>query len=230
MEEKELLEKIRENVVQGRRDKNDDGLSGSPEWKPGQPGAKELLEEALAKKIDPNLLVETLTAGMWIVGEKFATGEYFIPDMLVSAETVTEAMKVLEPYLNKIGVQKRGKIILTTVKGDIHDIGKNIVVIILKAAGFEVVDLGVNIPEKNIIKAIRKEKPQILGLSALLTSTMLEMKVVIEKLEEEGLRDSLKVIVGGAPLSEKFAQEIGADGYAKDVFAGQRLIEKFLAS
>lgn len=228
MEEKELLEKIRENVVQGRRDKDDDGLSDSPEWKSGQPGAKELLEEALAKKIDPNLLLEALTAGMWIVGEKFEKKEYFIPDMLASAETVAAAMDILEPHLDKAKIEKKGKVVLATVKGDIHDIGKNIVAIILKGAGFEVKDLGTDVSEEKIAEAIRKEKPRILGLSALLTTTMTQMRVVIEKLKEEGLRDSLRVIVGGAPLSEKFAKEIGADGYASDAFEGQRLIEKFL--
>lgn len=227
MEGSWLLEKIRENVIQGRVEEKDEGIDESFR---GQPAVKELLEQALAEKVDPKALVEALTGGMWIVGEKFEKGEYFIPDMLASAETMLAAIDILLPHLNEAGLKKRGKVVLATAKGDIHDIGKNIVAIILRGAGFEVQDLGTDVSEKKITKAIRKEKPEILGLSALLTTTMQEMRVVVEKLKEEGLRDSLKIIVGGAPLSEEFAQEIGADGYAQDAFCAQRLIEKFLVN
>lgn len=228
MKVQDLLKKIEECVIQGRRDKEDAGFNetdGGGVLFTGQPAIKELLAEALKNGINPNILIKTLDNGMKIVGQKFKAKEYFIPDMLASAQTSDMALILMAPYLKKNAGKKKIKIILATVKGDFHDIGKRIVGYIFKGAGFNVIDLGVDVSEKELINTIRREKPQILGLSALLTTTMSEMKVVIEKLKTEGLRDNMKVIVGGAPLSQDFAEEIDADGYASDAFSGVALVQ-----
>jgi len=162
---------------------------------------------------------------MGIVGQKFETKEYFIPDMLASAEAVGAAMEILEPHLAKSGVKPKGKIIVATVKGDLHDIGKNIVSILLRGAGYMVKDLGNDVDTQAIVDAVRAEKPQFLGLSALLTSTMVHMKDTIGALTESGLRDRVKVIVGGAPVSEEYAQSIGADGNGADGFQAITVVE-----
>jgi 5-methyltetrahydrofolate--homocysteine methyltransferase len=214
---------IKENVIQGRVTGEDEGLEGGME---GQPGVVELVEEAIARGISAeDIINKGLTAGMVVVGQKFEAKEYYIPDMLASAEAVGAAMKILEPHLSKSGMKPKGKIIVATVRGDLHDIGKNIVSILLRGAGYTVNDLGNNIDAQTIIEAVRAERPQFLGLSALLTSTMKHMGVVIEALRESGLRDSVKVIVGGAPVSEEFAASIGADGYGADGFAAVRVVE-----
>jgi len=192
----------------------------------GQPGVSELAEKALAAGIDvKDIINKGLTEGMDIVGQKFATGEYFIPDMLASAEAVGAAMEILDPHLAKSGVKAKGKIIIATVKGDLHDIGKNIVSILLRGAGYTVKDLGNDVATQTIIDAVREERPQILGLSALLTSTMVHMRDTIEALKENGLRDKVKVIIGGAPVSEEFAGSIGADGCGADGFQALAVVE-----
>jgi len=167
---------------------------------------------------------------MEIVGQKFEAEEYFIPDMLASAEAVGAAMEILEPHLSKNGIKPKGKIILATVEGDLHEIGKNIVSILLRGVGYTVKDLGNDIDAQSIVEAVRKEKPQFLGLSALLTSTMLHMKDTIQALTESGLRDKVKVIVGGAPVSEEFARSIGADGYGADGFQAVAVVESLSSS
>jgi len=162
---------------------------------------------------------------MNIVGQKFEAGKYFIPDMLASAQAVGAAMEILEPYLAGSGVNAKGKIIVATVKDDLHDIGKNIVSILLRGAGYTVKDLGNNVDIQVIVDAVREEKPQFLGLSALLTSTMARMADVIQMLEENGLRDQVKIVVGGAPVSEEFTKSIGADGYGADGFQAVAVVE-----
>jgi 5-methyltetrahydrofolate--homocysteine methyltransferase len=162
---------------------------------------------------------------MDIVGQKFEAKEYYIPDMLASAEAVGAAMEILEPHLAKSGIKTKGKIIVATVKGDLHDIGKNIVSILLRGAGYTVKDLGNDVDTQAIVAAVKEEKPQFVGLSALLTSTMMHMKGTIQSLTESGLRDKVKVIIGGAAVSEEFAQSIGADGYGIDGFDAVRLVE-----
>ena len=152
------------------------------------------------------------------VGRKFENEEYYIPDMLASAEAVGAAMEILEPYMEDSGVEPRGKVLFATVKGDLHDIGKNIVAILLRGAGYTVTDIGNDIEAAEIIEAVKKEKPDILALSALLTSTMGGMEETIKALNEAGLRNSVKVIVGGAPISQEYADSIGADGYGADGF------------
>ncbi len=214
---------IKENVIQGRVTREDEGLEEGME---GQPGVVELTEEAIARGISAEDIINNgLTAGMVIVGQKFEAREYYIPDMLASAEAVGVAMTILEPHLSKSGVKPKGKIIVATVRGDLHDIGKNIVSILLRGAGYTVNDLGNDIDAQTIVEAVREERPQFLGLSALLTSTMKHMGDIIEALTESGLRDSVKVIVGGAPLSEEFAVSIGADGYGADGFDAVRVVK-----
>ncbi|MFC1920218.1 B12-binding domain-containing protein [Chloroflexota bacterium] len=218
-----LIDTIRENVIQGRVTKDDEGLE---EGMAGQPAVTELVEEALANNIDVQTIInEGLTKGMNIVGEKFEAGEYYIPDMLASAEAVGAAMEMLEPHLAKSGIKSKGKILVATVQGDLHDIGKNIVTILLRGAGYAVTDLGNDIDPQAIVDAVREEKPQFLGLSALLTSTMAHMEDTIKALSDSGLRDSVKVIIGGAPVSEEFAQRIGADGYGADGFQAVAVVE-----
>jgi len=219
-----IVAQIKENVIQGRMDKQDEGFD---EEMVGQPGVKELVQQALDGGIDPRRIVmEGLTEAMRIVGEKFETKEYFIPDMLASAETVGAAMDILAPELAKSGVATKGKVMMATVKGDLHDIGKNIVSIILKGAGYEVKDLGADVTPEQIVARVREEKPDILGLSALLTTTMRAMKETIHSLAEAGLRDKVKVIIGGAPTSAEFTAEIGADGYGVDAFHAVRVVEE----
>jgi len=214
---------IRENVIQGRVTQDDEGMD---EGMVGQPAVSELIDKALALGISAeDIINKGLTAGMDIVGQKFEAEEYFIPDMLASAEAVGAAMEILEPHLAESGIKTKGKIIVATVKEDLHDIGKNIVSILLRGAGYTVKDLGNNIDPQTIVDAVREERPQFLGLSALLSSTMIHMRDTIEALTESGLRDNVKVIVGGAPVSEEFAKSIGADGYGADGFQAVAVVE-----
>jgi len=216
MDTSELLEKIAFNVIQGRVEAEDEGFDPGLE---GQPGVTELVNEALNQNIDPKkILIESLTESMEIVGEKFEQNEYLIPDMLASAECVGVAMDLLSPHLIKAGVESKGRFIIATVKGDLHDIGKNIVAIMLKGAGYDVVDAGTDVSSDLIIDAVKDNQAHFLGLSALLTTTMRNMQDVIDKLKSEGLRDNVKVLIGGAPTSKDFAAQIGADAYCKDAF------------
>lgn len=219
----DILRLIKENVIQGRVNQDDEGLE---EGMVGQPGVSELTEKALAQGVGPREIIKRgLTEGMDIVGRKFEAKEYYIPDMLASAEAVGVAMEILEPYLAQSGIKAKGKIVMATVKGDLHDIGKNIVSILLRGAGYTVKDLGNDVAPQDIVAAVGEEKPEILGLSALLTSTMTNMKDVIQALTENGLRDKVKVIIGGAAVSGEFAQSIGADGYGADGFDAVRVVE-----
>ena len=219
----DIIGLIRENVIQGRITKDDEGMD---EGMVGQPGVTELVEQALASDLRiQDIVTKGLSGGMEVVGQKFEAGEYFIPDMLASAEAVGVAMEILQPRLARSGIRTKGTIIVATVKDDLHDIGKNIVSILLRGAGYAVKDLGHNIDTQVIVDAVREEKPQFLGLSALLTSTMARMADVIQTLEENGLRDQVKIIVGGAPVSEEFAKSIGADGYGADGFQAVAVVE-----
>jgi 5-methyltetrahydrofolate--homocysteine methyltransferase len=219
----DIINLIQENVIQGRTTKDDEGMD---EGMIGQPGVTELVEKALASGLSiKDIITKGLSGGMNIVGQKFEAGKYFIPDMLASAQAVGAAMEILEPYLAGSGINAKGKIIVATLKDDLHDIGKNIVSILLRGAGYTVKDLGNNVDIQVIVDAVREEKPQFLGLSALLTSTMARMADVIQMLEENGLRDQVKVVVGGAPVSEEFAKSIGADGYGADGFQAVSVVE-----
>ncbi len=163
-----------------------------------------------------DIVSKGLQAGMAAVGEKFSSGEYFLPDMLMAARAMKAALEVLQPALEKTGIPTIGRVVIGTVEGDMHDIGKNVVATFLSGNGFEVIDLGLNVSVQKFIDEVKEKKPDILGMSALLTTTMPVMGKVIKSLEEVGLRSSLKVIVGGAPVTQDYANYIGADGYAHD--------------
>jgi 5-methyltetrahydrofolate--homocysteine methyltransferase len=194
------LKEIREAIITGRPD-----------------DAKDLAQKALQGGGEADkILNETLIPAINEVGEKFGRSEIFFPEMLVSAMAMKEALSVLRPVLVDKGIKAISRVVLGTVQGDLHDIGKNLVGMLLEGAGFEVIDLGIDTPKEQFIKAIREKDPQLLGLSALLTTTMPRMKEVIDILEREGLREQVKVIIGGAPVTQQYADEIGADGYAPD--------------
>ena len=184
-------------------------------------GLKEEIEEGvnilLERKWQPyNILTEALVEGMRIVGIDFRDGILFVPEVLQSANAMKAGMAILRPLLAETGAPRVGKMVIGTVKGDIHDIGKNLVSMMMEGAGFEVVDIGIDNPVENYLAAIEEHEPDILGMSALLTTTMPYMKVVIETLKEQGIRDDYTVLVGGAPLNEEFAQAVGADAYCSD--------------
>ena len=162
------------------------------------------------------VLNDALVEGMRIVGIDFRDGILFVPEVLLAANAMKAGMEILRPLLAETGAERMGKVVIGTVKGDIHDIGKNLVAMMLEGAGFEVVDLGINNPVESYLAALEEHKPDILGMSALLTTTMPYMKVVIETLKEKGIRDDFIVLVGGAPLNEEFGQAVGADAYCRD--------------
>ncbi|MEZ5775788.1 MAG: B12-binding domain-containing protein [Hyphomicrobiaceae bacterium] len=184
-------------------------------------GLKEEIEQGvhilLERKWAPyKVLTEALVEGMRIVGEDFRDGILFVPEVLLSANAMKAGMTILRPLLAATGAPKQGKMVIGTVKGDIHDIGKNLVGMMMEGAGFDVVDLGINNPVENYLKAIEEHDPDIIGMSALLTTTMPYMKVVIDQLKEKGLREKLIVMVGGAPLNDEFGKAVGADAYCRD--------------
>jgi 5-methyltetrahydrofolate--homocysteine methyltransferase len=179
-------------------------------------GVIEALAEGLAAR---TILQEGLVDAMDEVGELFENGEYYIPDMVIAARAMKAGLAILKPQLVEGGVNPVGTIVLGTVKGDLHDIGKNLVGMMMEGAGFSVIDVGTDVSSEQFAEAIEEHQPQIVGFSALLTTTMMNMGTTIKDLEKAGLRERVKIIVGGAPLSQKFADEIGADGYARD--AGQ---------
>ncbi|NWF53912.1 MAG: corrinoid protein [Syntrophaceae bacterium] len=190
---------------------------------------QEHIRSLLAKGIQAEeVLKRGMLSAMEVINERFKSGEAFIPEVLLSARAMNEALKVLQPHLAGAEGGEKGKILIGTVKGDLHDIGKNLVITMLKGVGFETVDLGIDVPAADFIKAVEEHKPRILGLSALLTTTMPQMKAVIDGLKQKGIRDRVKVMVGGAPVNEKFARDIGADGYAPDGAEAVNLARKLL--
>lgn len=197
-------------------------------------GLKEEIEEAvhilLERKWEPyRILTEALVGGMTIVGQDFRDGILFVPEVLLAANAMKGGMGILKPLLAETGAPRVGKMVIGTVKGDIHDIGKNLVSMMMEGAGFEVVDLGINNPVENYLEALDTEQPDILGMSALLTTTMPYMKVVIDTLIEQGRRDDYVVLVGGAPLNEEFGRAIGADAYCRDAAVAVETAKEFMA-
>jgi 5-methyltetrahydrofolate--homocysteine methyltransferase len=179
--------------------------------------AKELTEKALAENIPAKtILDDALIPGMMVVGEKFKNNEYYVPEVLIAARAMYAALDLLRPILSQSDIEPIGTVVIGTVKGDLHDIGKNLVRMMLEGGGFRVIDLGVDVSPEKFIQAIKENNAQILAMSALLTTTMPSMKVTIDALKEAGLRDKVKVMVGGAPVTQQWADEIGADGYAPD--------------
>jgi corrinoid protein of di/trimethylamine methyltransferase len=175
------------------------------------------------------VLDEALVEGMRIVGVDFRDGILFVPEVLMAANAMKGGMEILRPLLADTGAETVGKIVIGTVKGDIHDIGKNLVAMMMEGAGFEVIDIGINIPVETYIEELEKHKPDILGMSALLTTTMPYMKVVIDTLKEKGLREQYVVLVGGAPLNEEFGRAIGADAYCRDAAVAVETAKDFMA-
>ena len=188
-----------------------------------------LTEEALAAGIKASdILFETLIPAMEEVGRRFEAGDYFVPEMLMSAKAMQEALRRLRPLLADTGVRAAGTVMMMTVKGDVHDIGKNLCNLMLEGAGFEVIDLGVDVAPAKMVAAVAQRRPAIIGFSALLTTTMQMFPVNIEALVKAGLRDKVKVIVGGAPVTQKYADAVGADGYAPDASAAVRLVRRLI--
>ncbi|MBL8092695.1 MAG: corrinoid protein [Anaerolineales bacterium] len=183
----------------------------------------------LAGRSPVEILNEGMIAAMAEVGRLFETGEFFVPEMLIAARAMQAGLTVLKPQLIKADIKSAGRIVLGTVKGDLHDIGKNLVGMMLEGAGFEVIDLGINVPPDRFIEAIRAHQPQILGMSALLTTTIPNMRVTIDAIQAAGLRATVKIVVGGAPVTEAFAQKIGADGYAADASRAVTLAKTLVA-
>lgn len=186
---------------------------------------KELLRKALALDIPPEtILNDGLVKGMEVVGKKFKENEIFIPEVLIASRAMKSAMNIIKPFLIEEGSQSKGKIVMGTVKGDLHDIGKNIVSIVLESEGYEIIDIGIDVPKEKFIDVLRKENPDILGMSALLTTTMSYMRDVIEAVRAEGFKKHIKIIVGGAPITQSFADEIGADSYAPEAISAVALV------
>jgi methylmalonyl-CoA mutase cobalamin-binding domain/chain len=196
-------------------------------------GMKDEIEEAvnilLERGWEPyRILTEALVAGMTIVGHDFRDGILFVPEVLLAANAMKGGMTILKPLLAETGAPKMGKMVIGTVKGDIHDIGKNLVSMMMEGAGFEVIDLGINNAVESYLEAMEREEPDILGMSALLTTTMPYMKVVIDTMKEKGIRDDYIVLVGGAPLNEEFSRAIGADAYCRDAAVAVETAKDFL--
>ncbi len=197
-------------------------------------GLKEEIEEGTNILLERNwsadkVLNDALVEGMRIVGIDFRDGILFVPEVLMAANAMKGGMAILRPLLAETGAEPIGKVVIGTVKGDIHDIGKNLVGMMLEGAGFEVIDLGINNPVEDYIAALEEHKPEILGMSALLTTTMPYMKVVIDTLKEQGMRDDFIVLVGGAPLNEEFGEAVGADAYCRDAAVAVETAKSLIA-
>ncbi len=177
----------------------------------------ELTEKALDEGFSPQeVLTNGLIKGMNEVGVKFKANEIYVPEVLIAARAMKAGMEILKPRLVETGVKPVAKMVIGTVKGDLHDIGKNLVAMMMEGAGFEVIDLGIDVPAEKFIQAVKEHKPQLVGMSALLTTTMIQIRENIKVFREAGIRDSVQIMVGGAPVTQKFADEVGADGYAPD--------------
>ncbi|MCC6147235.1 MAG: corrinoid protein [Anaerolineaceae bacterium] len=191
----------------------------------------EKVQEALDQGADPSVLLnEGMIAAMTEVGKLFEEGEYFVPEMLVAARAMQTGLGILKPYLVKADVKSSGKVVAGTVKGDLHDIGKNLVCMMLEGSAFEIIDLGADVDPQRFVEAVHQTQADIVAMSALLTTTMPNMKVTIEALKAAGLRDNVKVMVGGAPLTQQYADEIGADGFAPDASRAVATAKSLLAA
>lgn len=178
---------------------------------------KEAVQKALDEGVSPGaILKEGLITGMSVVGERFKNNEFYVPEVLIAARAMHAGMDILKPELAASGVEPIGKVALGTVKGDLHDIGKNLVAMMLEGAGFEVIDLGIDVPPEGFVEAIKDKGADVIAMSALLTTTMTAMKTTLEAIEEAGLKGEIKTMIGGAPVTQNYADEIGADGYARD--------------
>jgi len=192
---------------------------------------EELIRLALEEELSPKEILENgLIKGMNIVGIKFKNNEIYVPEVLIAARAMYAGMNILRPKLVETGVKNIGKVAIGTVRGDLHDIGKNLVKMMLEGAGFEVVDLGVDVSADKFVSAVKELQPDIVGMSALLTTTMVYMPEVIKSLEAAGLRDRVKVMIGGAPVTQNYAEQIGADGYSPDAASAAEDAKRFIMS
>ena len=212
MKEEEILGKIRDAIV----NLDIDGV---------QNACKEAIEAGIPAY---KAVTDGMAEGMVIVGEKYENNEYFLAELIMAGETMKEGMIVLEPHLKSGDLKKIGKVVIGTVRGDLHDIGKNVVATLLGAAGFDIVDLGVDVPSEKFVQAIKESNPDILGMSALLTTTMIEMESVIKALKEAGVKDKVKIIIGGAPITQEYADKIGADAAARDAVQGVNICKSWV--
>ncbi len=213
---RELLDAMKQSIIDGDDDKS-----------------AELAQQALEQGIDPLTAINGgFVPGISYVGDQFGAGEMFLPDLMLAAEAMKAAVAVLEPEMERRGTQRQmlGKVVLGTVKGDIHEIGKNLVATMLSASGFEVYDLGVDVPFEKFVQKAREVNADIVGVSALLTTTMTGQKTVIDLLAKEGLRPKVKVIVGGAPVTRSWAEEIGADGTSEDAMGAIALAKRLVGA
>ena len=192
-------------------------------------GVQSNVQAALDANLDPTVILnDGMISAMREVGRRFEEGEYYVPEMLIAARAMQSGMMTLKPHLQKGDAKPSGKVVIGTVKGDLHDIGKNLVALMLEGDGYVIKDLGVDVPVEEFIRAIKEENPDILAMSALLTTTMSMMKTTIEAVIAEGLRDKVKVIVGGAPVTETFANQIGADGFSPDASRAVGMVHSLL--
>lgn len=192
-------------------------------------GTKKTCQEALAEGVPPvKAVTDGLTKGLTVVGQRFEKGECFIIDIIMAGEIMKEAMKILEPHFGRVETKKLDKIVLGTVQGDIHSIGKDVVGILMAGEGFEVIDLGVDVPNEKFVEAVRTQRPAVFGMSALTTLTMTEMGNVIRALQEAKVRDQVKVIIGGAPITEEFAKIVKADAFARDGVNGVKICKEWV--
>ena len=208
-----ILTEIREYVIKGDRE----NVEGK-------------VKNALDEKIAPDKILKgALISAMGEVGDRFEKGEFYVPEMLIAARAMQAGLAVLKPRLVEEGIPTAGKVIIGTVKGDLHDIGKNLVAMMLEGAGFEIIDLGTDVPPQKFGEAVREHGAEIVGMSALLTTTMQAMRSTMDAMEDMGVRDEVKIIVGGAPVTDAFAKEIGADGYAPDASRAVALAKEIVA-
>jgi len=192
-------------------------------------GVKKASEEALGAGIPAyKAVIDGMAKGMEIVGQKYEDGEYFLAELIMAGETMKEGMTVLEPHLKTGDIKSAGKVVIGTVRGDLHDIGKNVVVTLLKAANFDVIDLGVDVTAEQFVKAVKENNPDIVAMSALLTTTMIEMENIVKSIKKAGLRKKIKIIIGGAPITTDYAKKIGADAAAKDAVEGVRTCNQWI--
>jgi 5-methyltetrahydrofolate--homocysteine methyltransferase len=189
-----------------------------------------LVQNALGDNVDPQQIInQAMIPGMDVVGQQFSQNKIFVPEMLVAAVTMKKGLNLIKPLLKTDGAKPKGSIVMCTVKGDVHDIGKNLVIMMLEGAGFNVINLGVDQSVEALVEKVQELKPDILGLSALLTTTMPEMKKVVDALEQNGLRKDIKIMVGGAPIDSDFSRQIGADGYGKDAAEAVRIARNLIS-
>ena len=191
---------------------------------------KDLVQKAVDEGIDPTTIInDGLIAGMNIVAPLFKSGEMFVPEVMESADTMNEGMQVVKPLITDADMPTKGKVIIGTVNGDLHDIGKNLVVLRMESRGYTVVDMGVDVKEEQFVAGIKEHKPDIVGMSSLLTTTMMKIDDTVKLINESGLRDQVKIIIGGAPISQEFADDIGADGYSEDASTAVELCDRMMA-